>query len=77
MRITINLPEDLHERVAVDALKKRRNSKEAVIAEILRAHYGGGQREEKIKAALDWRLDSSSARGIMQLRSKMRKDWKP
>ncbi len=76
MRITIRLPDDLHERIAVDALRKRHNSKEAVIAEILRAHYGGGTPDEAVRAALGWRLDASAARRVAALRRRVRKDWK-
>ena len=76
MRITIELPDDIHERVAVDALRKPRNSKEAVISEILRAHYGGGSKDELTRRALGWRLDRGTADGIAKLRRRMKDDWK-
>lgn len=76
MRMTIRLPDDLHEKVAVDALKKPHNSKEAVIAEILRAHYGGADRDAKIRGALGWSVDEADARGIRFLRERAKKHWK-
>ena len=75
MRLTINLPDDIHERVAVDALRKRRNSKAVVIAEILRAHYGGGQPSEKARAARAWRLTSEEAKRIQTLRHETKTRW--
>ena len=76
MRITINLPNDLHEKVAVDALRKPRNSKEAVITEILRAHYGGGNREEMAERALGWRIDDAQFERIRELRRRATDGWK-
>lgn len=76
MRITIRLPDDLHARVAVDALRKRNNSKEAVIAEILRAHYGGGRPDELSRAALGWRVERRVVDSIADLRRRSKKDWK-
>jgi len=76
MRITIRLPDDLHEKVAVDALRKPHNSKEAVIAEILRAHYGGGRLEELARSALAWRIDRRAFEGISGLRRQAKVDWK-
>lgn len=75
MRVTINLPDDIHERVAVDALRKRRNSKELVITEILRAYYGGGKPEEQRHAALKWRISSETAKGITSLRQATKTHW--
>lgn len=76
MRITINLPDDVHARVAVDALRKPRNSKEAVITDILRSHYGGASRDELVQRALEWRIDAREARGIARLRRHVKKNWK-
>ena len=76
MRITIRLPDDLHERVAVDALRKPHNSKEAVITEILRAHYGGGKLAELARSALAWRIDRRAFEQISELRRRARTDWK-
>ena len=76
MRLTIRLPDDILEKVAVDALKKRRNSKEAVITEILRSHYGGGEPDERLKEALQWRLPVRSEHRIQALRRKMKDAWK-
>lgn len=76
MRITIKLPDDIHARVAVDALRKPRNSKEAVITEILRAHYGGAPRDELILRALAWRIDPGTARGIAEIRRHAKERWK-
>ena len=76
MRITIELPDDIHEKVAVDALKRRRNSKEAVIADILRAHYGGGTRDALTRRALGWRIDRSTGLRIAKVRRRMKDDWK-
>jgi hypothetical protein len=76
MRITIELPDDIHEKVAVDALKRPRNSKEAVIAGILRAHYGGGDVEELSRRALGWRIDAAAAARIGALRRRGKDDWK-
>jgi plasmid stability protein len=73
--MTINLPDDIHERVAVDALRKRRNSKEVVITEILRAYYGGGQPREKAQEALDWHLTSGEAKHIHTLRREAKSRW--
>lgn len=75
MRVTIRLPDDLHERIAVDALRKRQNSKEAVIAEILRAHYGGGDRDEVQRAALGWRIAARVHGRIAGLRRRA-KAWR-
>ena len=76
MRVTINLPDDIHQKVAVDALKKRRNSKELVIAEILRAHYGGGQPNEKQQELLRWRISPAVAQRIGDLRHTVKAHWK-
>ena len=76
MRITVDLPDDIHERIAVDALKKPRNSKEAVITEILRAYYGGGLPDEKKQPLLHWRIPPSSALRIRELRKRTKKGWK-
>jgi hypothetical protein len=75
MRITIELPDDIHERIAVEALKKPRNSKEAVITEILRAYYGGGQPHEKRQALLAWRIPSPIAQRIHGLRRHAKARW--
>lgn len=75
MRLTIRLPDDILERVAVDALKKRRNSKEAVITEILRAHYGGGQPQERLQESLHWRLPPGAEKRILALRRRVKEDW--
>ena len=75
MRITIRLPDDIHQKIAVDALKKRRNSKELVITEILRAHYGGGQPGERQEALLGWRLSSGAAKHITALRRLTKTQW--
>jgi hypothetical protein len=75
MRITIHLPEDIHQRVAVDALKKRRNSKEAVITEILRAHYGGGQPQEKRQELLKWHISDTAASRIQAIRHLTKVSW--
>ena len=76
MRVTINLPDDIHQKVAVDALKKRRNSKEVVITEILRAHYGGGQPSEKQQELLRWRISPAVAGHIEGLRHTVKARWK-
>lgn len=76
MRLTINLPDDVHQKVAVDALKKRRNSKELVITEILRAHYGGGQPGEKQHELLRWRLSPLEAKHIQDLRRAVKVHWR-
>lgn len=76
MRLTIRLPDDVLEKVALDALKKRRNSKEAVITEILRAHYGGGELREKLREALQWRLSPGVDRHIQALRQRVKESWK-
>jgi len=75
MRITLSLPNDVHEKVAVDALRKPRNSKEAVITEILRAHYGIHSAESKA-LALSWHLAPGSAKRIRALRCRMKDQWK-
>ncbi len=75
MRVTINLPDDIHSRVAVDALKKRRNSKEAVITEILRAYYGGGTPRERQQAVLRWRISPAVAKRIQDLRHEVKTRW--
>ena len=75
MRVTINLPDDIHQKVAVDALRKRRNSKELVIAEILRAHYGGGQPSEKQQELLRWRISPTMAKHIQDLRQHAKAHW--
>jgi len=76
MRVTINLPDDIHQKVAVDALKKRRNSKELVITEILRAYYGGGQPSEKRQELLRWRISPAVAQHIESLRHTAKARWK-
>lgn len=76
VRITINLPDDLHARVAVDALRKPRNSKEAVITDILRAHYAGGTTAEVIERALGWRIDKKTVERIGELRREAKRGWK-
>ena len=76
MRITIRLPDDVMQRVALDALKKRRNSKEAVIAEILRAYYGGTQVQENHKAALRWRISTGVEERILDVRRFSKEHWK-
>lgn len=76
MRITIELPDDIHERVAVDALRKPRNSKEAVITEILRAHYGGGSVDEVTERALAWQIDDDDVARIAELRRRAKREWK-
>jgi hypothetical protein len=76
MRITIDLPLDLHERIAVDALRKPRNSKEAVITEILRAHYGGATTAELGMRALGWRIDRRTAERVAELRRLGKQAWK-
>jgi plasmid stability protein len=76
MRITINLPDDLHERIAVDALRKPHNSKEAVVTEILRAHYGGGSARELAELALGWRIDRDASDRVMRLRKAAKEKWK-
>ena len=75
MRVTINLPDDIHQKIAVDALKKRRNSKELVITEILRAYYSGGLPQERQQAALQWRISPSAADRIQQLRRESKTRW--
>ena len=76
MRITIRLPDDVLEKVAVDALRKPRNSKEAVIGEILRSHYyGQGERMETRQAALGWRLSPDEGRRIEALKRRAKKAW--
>ncbi len=76
MRITIRLPDDVMQRVALDALKKRRNSKEAVIAEILRAYYGGTELRESHKAALRWRISAGVEEHILGVRRFAKEHWK-
>ena len=76
MRITIRLPDDILQKVALDALKKRYNSKEAVITEVLRAHYTGGTPQEYFQQALQWRIPSEVERGIHGLRQKGKYHWK-
>ena len=76
MRVTINLPDDIHRKVAVDALKKRRNSKELVIAEILRAYYGGGELGDKQQELLRWRISPTVAKHIADLRHIAKARWK-
>ena len=76
MRVTINLPDDIHRKVVVDALEKRRNSKELVITEILRANYGGGQPSEKRQELLRWRLSPGLAKHIEDLRHTVKARWK-
>ena len=76
MRVTINLPDDIHQKIAVDALKKRRNSKELVITEILRAHYGGGQPTEKQQELLRWRLSPTLVKHIEDLQHTVKTHWK-
>lgn len=75
MRMTIRLPDDLHQKVALDALKKRRNSKEAVITEILRAYYGGGQPLEKQRELLRWHLSPTTAHHILTFREYTKTRW--
>lgn len=75
MRVTIRLPDDIHQKVALDALKKRRNSKELVITEILRAHYGGGQPREKQQELLRWRVSPAVAKHIQHLRREAKARW--
>lgn len=75
MRITIELPSDLRQKIAIDALKKRRNSQEAVITEILRAHYGGGQPHEKKQELLRWRIPASAGKCIEDLRRHAKTHW--
>ena len=75
MRLTINLPDDIHEKIAVEALKKRRNSKELVITEILRAYYGGGHPQEKQHAVLQWHISSTVAKRIAELRHAAKTQW--
>ena len=75
MRVTIRLPDDIHQRIAVDALKKRRYSKELVITEILRAYYGGGLPSEKQRELLHWRLSPAAAKQIDHLRHEAKKRW--
>ena len=76
MRVTINLPDDIHEKIAVEALKKRRNSKELVITEILRAYYGGGHPSEKRQELLRWRMSPAVAERIEGLRRTTKAHWK-
>jgi plasmid stability protein len=76
VRITINLPDDLHERIAIDALRKPHNSKEAVVTEILRAHYGGGSARELTDLALGWRIDRTTSDGVLRLRRAAKDRWK-
>ena len=75
MRVTINLPDDIHQKVAVDALKKRRNSKELVITEILRAYYGGGASSEKQRDLLRWRISPAVAKRIQDVRREAKVHW--
>lgn len=75
MRLTINLPDDIHQKVAVDALKKRRNSKELVITEILRAYYGGGEPSEKQQELLRWRISPAETKHIQDLRRAAKVHW--
>ena len=75
MRVTINLPDDIHRKIAVEALKKRRNSKELVITEILRAYYGGGLPSEKQQELLHWRLSPTTAKQIQHLRHEAKHRW--
>ena len=76
MRFTIQLPDDLHAKVAVDALQKRNNSKESVITEILRAHYGGGRPDELTRVALGWRVPRQATGRIAALRRRAKRNWK-
>lgn len=73
--MTIELPDDLLEKLAVDALKKRRNSKAAVITEILRTHYSRKERATPPQAALRWRLPTTTAKKIHALRQQMKTQW--
>ena len=75
MRVTINLPDDIHQQIAVAALKKRRNSKELVITEILRAYYGGGLPSEKQHELLHWRLPPTTVKQIQALRREAKSRW--
>lgn len=75
MRMTVELPNDLLEKLAVDALKKRRNSKALVITEILRAHYRGKERGGSSQAALRWRIPPAEARGIQLVRHQTKTQW--
>jgi hypothetical protein len=75
MRVTIDLPDDIHEKVAIEALRKRRNSKEAVMTEILRAHDGGGQPQEKQQELLRWRLSDAEAKRIGGIRHRAKAQW--
>ena len=75
MRVTINLPDDIHRKIAVEALKKRRNSKELVITEILRAYYGGGLPSEKQHGLLRWHLSPATAKQTQRLRYEVKSCW--
>jgi hypothetical protein len=75
MRITIRLPDDVMEKVALDALKKRYNSKEVVISEILRAHYAGGDPQERSRQAIEWRIPSRTEQNIKLLRQRAKHHW--
>lgn len=75
MRMTVELPDDLLEKLAVDALKKRRNSKTLVITEILRAHYRAKARASVPPRALRWRIPSTAARQIQLLRQRTKTQW--
>ncbi len=76
MRLTIRLPDDILERVTLDALKRRRNSKEVVITEILRAHYGGARMPERFKEVLAWRIPAEVDRRIQTFRKRVKENWK-
>lgn len=75
MRITIRLPDDLLQQVALDALKRRRNSKEVVITEILRTHYGGKAFPTGDRPALQWRIPAEAGRRIAALRRRTKDAW--
>lgn len=75
MRMTVELPDDLLEKLAVDALKKRRNSKTLVITEILRAHYRTKERASTPPRAMRWRLTSTAVRQIQLLRQHAKTQW--
>ncbi len=73
--MTIDLPDDLLEKVAVEALKKRRNSKALVITDILRAHYRRKGAERLPNASLQWRISPAVARQIQTLRQQAKTQW--
>lgn len=76
MRLTIDLPDDLHAKVAVDALKKRRNSKTLVITEILRTYYSGRIPPEGTRQRLlQWRIPAQTAQRIQGLRREAKARW--